>query len=105
MTRSCSSFADVPIGPGISDRPHRRVQDRAPVRALHGVDFPRRHGEEIGRLDALSSGVDEVHGVLEIGVGVADPHVQESLDDRDGPGVVKLRGALEPVDSGDEADG
>ena len=68
-------------------------QARHPIRDLRALQG-RLHEE----LDALSSGVDEVRGVLEIGVVVADPQVQESLDDRYGPGVVKLSGALQPVD-------
>jgi len=68
-------------------------EGRHPLRELRALQ-----GELHEELDALTSGVDEVHGVLEIGVVVVDPQVQESLDERYGPGVVELSGALEPVD-------
>lgn len=45
----------------------------------------------------LHSVVDEVHGVVELGVVVADPALQSSLDERYGAGVVVVRGALQPV--------
>lgn len=48
-------------------------------------------------LDALWSSVNEVRGVVEVGVMVADPQVQASLDERHGTGVVQLIGQLRPL--------
>lgn len=48
-------------------------------------------------LELLHSGISEVHGVVEVGVIVADPGLQESLDERHGPGTVVVTGALRPV--------
>jgi len=48
-------------------------------------------------LDVLSSSVDEVRGVVEVSVVVADDDLQQSLDDRYGTGVVEVTGALRPV--------
>jgi hypothetical protein len=49
-------------------------------------------------LGALSSSVDEVRGVVGVTVVVADKHLQRTLDERYGEGVVELTGALEPLD-------
>lgn len=67
------------------------------VEATHTLDSlmelqARLHDD----LDALWSSVNEVRGVVEIGVVVADPQVQASLDERHGPGVVELIGQLQP---------
>ena len=43
-----------------------------------------------------SSAVDEVHGVVEVSVIVADPDTQRRLDEKYGAGVVKLEGVLQP---------
>jgi hypothetical protein len=45
----------------------------------------------------LHAAVDEVHGVVEIGVVVTDSALQASLDERDGEGTVVVIGALRPV--------
>jgi hypothetical protein len=49
-------------------------------------------------LEALSSSVDEVRGVVDVTVVVAEEDLQQTLDARYGDGVVDLHGALQPVD-------
>lgn len=44
----------------------------------------------------LVSSVDQVNGIVEVGVVVATPEMQRSLDDKYGEGLVKLTGALQP---------
>lgn len=71
------------------------------VEATHTLDAltdlqARLHDE----LDALWSSVDEVRGVVQVGVMAASPEVQASLDERHGPGVVELIGQLRPLPAG-----
>lgn len=46
----------------------------------------------------LASGVDSVQGVVELEVIVDDGSLQQELDDRYGPGLVRVRSGLTPVD-------
>lgn len=48
-------------------------------------------------LDALTSSVDEVHGTVEVTVILAEEGLEESLDERYGPGVVEVSSRLRPV--------
>lgn len=45
----------------------------------------------------LGSGIDEVDGVVDVTVPVADPATQVALDERYGEGVVRLSGVMRPV--------
>jgi hypothetical protein len=51
----------------------------------------------IGTNQFLSSGQDELHGVVSLDVYV-DEGLQADLDDRYGPGVVAVTARLQPVD-------
>ncbi len=53
--------------------------------------------DELG-VSLVSSSIDEVHGVVELRVMVAEPEVQSLLDERYGTGVVRLEGAMRPVE-------
>ena len=44
----------------------------------------------------LFSSVDEVNGIVEVGVVIATQEMQRSLDDKYGEGLVKLSGTLQP---------
>lgn len=69
--------------------------------ARHRLDELRSIQQQLqGELDALSSSVNEVTGVVEVTVIVAEEDTQQQLDERYGEGVVQLTGALQPVGSG-----
>jgi hypothetical protein len=68
------------------------------TQATHTIADLRAVQDELhGELAALWSSADEVTGGVDVGVIVADPAVQDELDRRYGPGVVRLHGALQPV--------
>lgn len=74
-----------------------RERTEAELRRVSDELLEERVRAELGLDDVLSSSTDVVRGVVQLGVVVAEPAVQDRLDRRYGAGVVELLPALTPA--------